>query len=202
MKFANVLALALLVGVATSASADYSALRVQVNPTLGTLRYEAPGMASGSLGCGEDPNVCMFRLELDMRLQLGGLGAAQAAVNKLELHGEQGVFAEFPDTIDYLEQNLRSYLTNSAFAVTPGPNVDETTLTASFALSEGLVLRFTRAQLMSMSGGPDYRPVDGPKYTFGYTAPEPSTLMLGLVMLLGGVGMPLICRRKREHRSN
>ncbi|MDZ4783210.1 MAG: hypothetical protein SGJ19_23435 [Planctomycetia bacterium] len=185
MKLAICSALAMVFGLVGVAAADYEAFHVQVNPALGTLRYEAASMASGSLGCGEDPFVCMFDLELDMRLQLDGLGKAQATVSKLELLGLEGVFAEYPETVDYLELNLKFDLARSEFFVSQGPGVDDTTVTAQFPLSEPLVMQFHRAQLMTMSGGPDYRPVDGPKYTFGYTVPEPSTFVLGLIVALG-----------------
>jgi hypothetical protein len=194
MKLAICTAVTMLFGLVGTAAADYEAFRVQVNPALGTLRYEAPGMASGSLGCGEDPFVCMFDLELDMRLQLDGLGQAQATVNKLELHGFEGIFAEYPDTVDYLEWNLKFDLERSEFLVSQGPGVDDTTVTAQFPMSEPLVMQFHRAQLMAMSGGPDFRPVDGPKYTFAYTVPEPSTFALGLIVALG-CGWRCVARR-------
>ncbi|HVK79313.1 MAG TPA: hypothetical protein VM915_01765, partial [Verrucomicrobiae bacterium] len=136
MKLAICTAVAMVYGLVGTAAADYQGFRVQVNPALGTLRYEAANMASGSLGCGDDPTVCTFDLELDVRLQLDGFGKAQATVNTLELHGAKGVFAEYPDTVNYLEQNLKFDLARSEYFVSQGPGEDDTTVTAQFPMSE------------------------------------------------------------------
>lgn len=200
MSFARNGAVAIACLLHSVAAAEDEVFRVDVNPALGVLRYETPGMASGSLGCGEEPFACDFGLELDMRLQLNGLGKALATVDTLELHRPRGIFADYPDTLDFLESNLKSLLTSSAFLVAPGPGLDDTTFTASFPMSDPLVLQFQRARLLTMHGGPDLRPVDGPKYTFAYTVPEPDALTLAALAVLAAPGVlsKLSIRVRRE----
>lgn len=198
MKSAICFAAAIVFGLVGTAAADIQEFHVEVNPALGTMRYEVPGIYGSSLGCGPDPVVCDFGLELDMRLQLDGLGKAQATFEYLRLHGSYGAVGDhsLANALRYLQliDQVTDQLTAAEFIVDAGAEPGQTRFTASYPMGDDLVLEFDRAKLMTMSGGPDFRPADGPKYTFSYTVPEPSTFALALIAALG-CGWRCIARR-------
>jgi hypothetical protein len=179
---------AMLFGFANTAMAEIQEFHVDVNPALATMRFEVPGIPENSLGCGTDPFACDFGLELDMRLQLDGLGNAQATVDELVLHGRRTVSGHpLAIALFYLKltNEAADELTASEFIVETGTQPGQTRLTAHYPMGNDLVLEFDRAKLMSMTGGPDFRAADGPKYTFSYAVPEPSSFGLALIAPFG-----------------
>jgi hypothetical protein len=194
MKLAIFLATAIVFALVGTAAADIEEFHVDLNPAVATFRYEVPGLANGSLNCGPDPFVCEFGLDLDMRLQLDELGHAKVAVDWFALHGPERALGGDPLSLALFRFQVMDQLTSPEFFVAAGSQPGETRFTASYPMGDDLVLEFDRARLISMSGGPDYRPADGAKYTFAYTVPEPSTFALALIAALG-CGRRCIARR-------
>lgn len=195
MKKLACLALALSLGAAREASADIKEFTVNLSPQLASLTYESASIAGIDFGCGPIANQCEFGLEASMSFQVDDTGNAQATVAKVELHGNEQAFDLYPGMKQALENDIATVIRIAAFNVVRDAN--DSTLTAEYAMSDDLVFEFSKARLMTISGGPDYRPVDGPRYTFSYAVPEPSSMALGVIATLGMFGGGVIRRFRR-----
>ncbi len=168
----------LAVGRAGAAGAEINEFTVNLSPQRASLLYEVGSISGLDMGCGDIPNQCLFGLEMDVTFHVDAVGAAQAVVTDVELHGQDAAFAAHPEQLDYMEANVASIFETSLFYAARGPESGQTVLTTQFPTGAGMLLDFNNAELMSLAGIYDLRPVDGPKYSFAYAVPEPGSLAL------------------------
>jgi hypothetical protein len=198
MKKLATLGVAILFLAAGRASADVPPLNeftVKLSPETSRFLYQVPGLVGGSLGCGPNPLTCEFGLELEMAFSLDAIGLGQASISKIELHGHESVFTPDSSVRNALESSVASILSSPDYVVSRGPGFEQSTLVAEFPMSAPLQFDFAGSRLMSLSGGPDYRPVDGASYTFSYAVPEPSSIGLLLVTAVTAFGAMSIRRK-------
>jgi len=186
--------------LARDASAHINEFTVKLPPQLASLTYETPGFMGGDLGCSPDPNVCEFGLEMEMAFTIDELGLAQATVSQVEVHGNAAALIAHPEFHTYLVNSAKSLFESADFAVERGPGEYQTNLVGPALMGDALRLEFDRAKLISLSGGPDYRPVDGARLTFSYAVPEPSTIGLVIVTCATALGWYAANRFRRQPR--